>query len=1459
MCKKFISLLLSLTILLGAVWVPAGASAGTTPQTVEFLFRDSASSFSKNITYEVGSLYLLLFEQAGTPTLTGYDFKGWYKSTDSGQTVIANDATVDGSAKQVILYAKWEPRKYSVTYNPSHSGGTSTVKQVTFGKTYGEKADDFADPAPRDGYTFAGWFTSATGGKQITADTIVRDAKDHTLYAHWTTLTHKVELVYNTDGSNLTTSSPVKETLNVAHGAVVGSIRKPTRPGYDCAWYKSPTQTTSSYKVSDDDPITTDMKLYGRWTAKSFTVTLNPDGGALPDSADSSIQISYGAAYSTIGSSLVTPTRTGYTFEGWYTETNGKGDKIESSSTKTYDKTTNQTLYAHWTPQKYTLTYKYAFPTSAAWKGQDGSSLPTPNPPTTPNEATYNSPYPALPTPAPNDIPYYAADSDKRYTFEGWYDREKDKIDPSDPTKNETGSKITGGTNGSTYREAGDQTLFARWGYNIEFFANNTGNAAAETALGTLKCVTGAPYDMAKAPAEPKKPGYEFAGWYNAPGDTGRRFEPAANATADGSVNKLYAHWTPAVYTVSFDANGGEAVTKTEKVTFDSTYPKDLPTPASRTGYTFAGWFPAKDGGTKVEGGTTKVTATSDHTLYAHWDPLELTLNFNYNFPGGITQDTSTHPNITPTKAKYGQPYGTALPARNPASVTSDEKVTYTFDGWYTTAEDKNGNPDGTGGVTGQKVQSSLPVELEYSGTSAALYARWKYKISFYANLNPDAASQSPISGVTLDAVSGSRYGKLPGQPSGNPSKYFLGWFTEPTGGTEIKDTAIADGTTTKLYAHWGDTRTCTITLNGNGYTFPEGYPTSEIIEYGQDHSKLFDNISDPARNGYTFLGWYLNAEGTGSAVTRSSIVNGDRTLYAKWKINTCKVTLNLNYSSATTVKNVDYGTELSKALTDPERAGYAFEGWFTDQKCENPADLKAVVTGDLTLYAKWIKAERVNLMVNGGALSSGTPAYVNVYEGGKYKLPIPTWTGCTFLGWYTQETGGALVRPEDTVPAPSAIPSTLYAHWSPMDVTVTFDPNGATNHQANTRTYKVGAKYGTGLGTLLWSGYKFMGWYTQPAGGEKVGPDTVVSVKSNDDLTITLYAHWGYEVSFDPNNGNGSMDPQVAEMNQPFTLPVCTFEAPAGMRFGGWAPGTPDAATTYPGGSQYTVNRRVTFYATWTTAPIVITASCTSGGRLATTDGKTNEVTVERGTDVTFVAEANSGYELKELLVDGVNYNYTDVHTFHDVMEDHTIHAVFQRIGAPSYSTCDHGTSCPLSGYTDLNAKEWYHDAIHYCVDNVIMGGTGGSKFYPRRNTTRAELAVSLYNYAGRPSVAGSGLLPNTYSDVKSGEWHYQAIEWATREGILAGYGNGKFRPNQSVTREQLVAILWRHAGNPKPRSTTLRFYDSGSVSDYAWEAMCWGTEQGILQGRSNGYLAPKGTATRSEVAEMLKNYLSR
>lgn len=1438
MCKKFISLLLSLTILLGAVWVPAGAAPGDNVTLI--LFNTETNKQISTISAKEGGPYIIHMNNVASPSVTGYDFKGW-SATQSGTTPIDMTASIPaGTNGYVFLYTIFTPKDITVTFNNGYGGTNSIIdtKTLAFNSSY-----SFPTTPSRPNYTFAGWYTAASGGTEVTGITPVTNASNHTIYAHWTRDTITVNLGYNGGKYSNADNAQVTVQSGDAYSTAI-SRYTPTLDGFTFDGWTMSKNTGNVIDLSTTIASAASPKtLYAKWTEAEYTVTLDPNGGDAI--TDNQFSIEHTGTYAE--ANKVTPTRTGYKFLGWYTA-RSDGTKIEDDSKYSDLKVT--TLYAQWEAKSgIELTFDLNTPKDV--------TTPAPTPPAK-TTVTYDQPYgKALPSPTPAPLK-----GDKyEYTFSGWYEEKEDavKTQSSPDVEEKTYAPVK---STDLVKKATPFSLYARWGYNIEFFANNTDDVNTETAFATLKCVTGAPYGSLPT-GRPSKPGYEFLGWYKGAEDGAYKFGPTASDIADGSIKKVYAHYEPNKYTVTLDANGGEFSGDDTKKSFeDVVYGKsysdnnvDLSTKPTRYGYSCEGWVDEK--GNDVQDSDIFLT-NGPVVLYAKWKPQEITLKFDYNFPGGITQDTSTHPNISSTKAIYGQPYDTALPARNPSPVTSDEKVTYTFDGWYTTKEDKNADSSGNGAVTGKKVQSSLPVELEYSNNSATLFARWKYKVSFYANLNPEATSQSPISGVSLDAVAGSRYGQLPGQPGGNPSKHFQGWYTEPIGGTEIKDTAIADGETVKLYAHWGDTRVCAITLDGNGFTLPEGYPTFERIEYGQNYSKLLDNISDPVREGYTFLGWYLNAEGTGSAVTRNSIVNGDHTLYAKWRINTFKVTLNLNYGSSSSVKTVDYGTELSKVLTEPERTGYAFEGWFTDQKCENPVAPDTKVTSDVTLYAKWIEAKRVNLVVNGGTLPSGTPAYINVYENGQYNLPTPTWTGCTFQGWYTQENGGTKVSYGDKVPAVDSIPSTLYAQWIPMDVTVTFDPNGSPNHQASTRTYKVGSKYGIGLGALNWSGYKFMGWYTQPTGGEKIEATTVVTVKSSNDLTITLYAHWGYEVSFDPTDGSGSMDPQVAEMNQPYTLPVCTFEPPAGMRFGGWAAGTPEASTTYPGGSQYTVNRRVTFYATWTTAPIVITATCTSGGRLTTEDGKTNEVTVERGTDITFVAQANDGYELKELLVDGVNYNYTDVHTFRDVMEDHTIHAVFQRIGAPSYSTCDHGTSCPLNSYSDLNTSEWYHDAIHYCVDNVVMGGTGSSKFYPRRNTTRAELAVSLYNHQGRPPVAGSGLLPNTYSDVKAGEWHYQAIEWATKEGILAGYGNGKFRPNQSVTREQLVAIIWRHAGSPKPRSTTLRFYDAGSVSGYAWEAMCWATEQGILQGRSSGYLVPKGTATRAEVAQMLKNYLN-
>lgn len=1343
MCKKLISLLLSLIILLGAVWVPAGAAAGTTQGTFVLTLDSNGGKFE------------------GNPT----------KPEDSNQE-----------------------RHIDVTY--ANSSGSYPADIDSFTLTHTDST-----------FKFDGWYANAsgTGTKIVKFDKLVQTT-DHTLYAKWVKKTQQVTLNANggtIDGGKQTT------TVNIPFGTKYSATLSQTRyqPIFAkhtfVGWKESGNSFISENVVNNETAIT----LTAEWK-EQFTVTFDANGGSV---SPASKTYDDGDTYGT----LPTPTRTLYTSDGWYDAKTG-GTKITENSTVA----NNITLYAHWSPAKRMVTFN-----------ANGGDLPANTDETQELVSAGNGSY-IYPNPLPTPSRTY-------YDFNGWF--------PSETG----GTEITAGAvvNATTT----DVTLYAHWTRRRKTFKMFTvpeganGQYTSGNKFEELIMDCGTTYaDIPK----PARTGYEFDCWCSDSACSDGNVIPSNQiiTLTSPTPDNLYAKWAPAEYEVTLDPNGGEFgenATTTFKVEYANKYanlPNSKPT---QTGYDFAGWYLVKKPGDTDNpvDTNTDVTKTDDHTLYAHWNPKTYNVKLDY---GSLIDNNNYSKPKDSIDVKMDEPL-TGLPSTSPDF--EKDGVKFTFYNWYT----KNG-------AMVKSLNALTPEMLNNSG-NATLYARWKYDIEFYNNTTNTANSSHD---AKLKFLTGAKYedeNKFP-TPT-NTGKTFVGWFTATDDSARlINPSDVADGTITKLYAHW-TTSEYVITINANGGKFRED---QQAIFWEYTYGDTYgENLTDKnfipaAPEGHTFDGWYTEKEG-GTKLSPTDKVTKGGPIYAHWKANQFKLTFNLNYGSSSTVKTVDYNTKLSDALPspEPERSGYAFDGWYTDSKCETPADTKILVTADITLYAKWVKAQRVTLVLNGGALPSGVPAYINVYEGGTYeKLPNPTWTGCTFRGWFDKESGGTQVKCSDKVPATASIPATLYAQWDPMDVTVTFDPNGAVNQTARSRTYKVGATYGTSLSNLLWSGHKFMGWYTQKTGGSKVEPGTVITVKSDKELEITLYAHWGYEVFFDPTDGSGSMDSQIAEMDQPFTLPVSAFTPPTGMRFGGWAPGAPNASTTYPGGSQYTVNRQVTFYATWTTAPIVITATSTSGGSLRTDDGKTNEVTVERGQDVTFVAQPNSGYELKELIVDGTSWNYVDVHTFKNVTENHTIHAVFVPVGSPSYSSCDHGSSCPLSNYSDLNAGKWYHDAVHYCVDNVIMGGTG-SKFYPGRNTTRAELAVSLYNYAGRPSVNGGRLLPNTYTDVRPGDWHYQAIEWATKEGILAGYGNGKFKPNQSVTREQLVAILWRHAGEPEPRSTTLRFYDSSKVSDYAWEAMCWGTEQGILQGRSNGYLVPKGTATRAEVAEMLKNYLGK
>ena len=131
--------------------------------------------------------------------------------------------------------------------------------------------------------------------------------------------------------------------------------------------------------------------------------------------------------------------------------------------------------------------------------------------------------------------------------------------------------------------------------------------------------------------------------------------------------------------------------------------------------------------------------------------------------------------------------------------------------------------------------------------------------------------------------------------------------------------------------------------------------------------------------------------------------------------------------------------------------------------------------------------------------------------------------------------------------------------------------------------------------------------------------------------------------------------------------------------------------------------------------------------------------------------------------------------------------------------------------------------------------------------------LATVLYRLEGQPEQTAA----SAYSDVSSDAWYADSVAWAVENGIASGYGDGQFGPNDSVTREQFVVMLWRYVGSPKASRRDLEFADADRVSDYAQEALCWAVENGVLNGNDSGQLVPGGTATRAEAAQMLKDFM--
>ena len=172
---------------------------------------------------------------------------------------------------------------------------------------------------------------------------------------------------------------------------------------------------------------------------------------------------------------------------------------------------------------------------------------------------------------------------------------------------------------------------------------------------------------------------------------------------------------------------------------------------------------------------------------------------------------------------------------------------------------------------------------------------------------------------------------------------------------------------------------------------------------------------------------------------------------------------------------------------------------------------------------------------------------------------------------------------------------------------------------------------------------------------------------------------------------------------------------------------------------------------------------------------------------------------------------------------------------------------------FADVPAGNWASNAVAFVSGHELMNGVSAASFSPAEPMTRGMLAVVLHNLEGNPGASYSG----SFGDVGGNDWYAQAVQWAADNSIVTGVSDGVFAPNASITREQLVVMLYRYAGEPNAGGSLTGFSDSANVSSWAQQAMAWAVSSGIVGG-SNGALNPQSGATRAEVAQMLMNFVT-
>lgn len=890
-----------------------------------------------------------------TPTRTGYTFDCWSITAGGADSIVDDEEhTITFGAADVTISAKWKANSYTVSFDVNKPAqGTAPATPAAQTATY-DAAIGTLPVVAMDAYEFAGWYTAAQGGSKIEATTTYNWIADNTtLFAHWET--HGYQITFDANGGD---SIPFMD-----YDTENGVLPVATREGYT---FVNWTVTAAEGNWTVGDTVAEAASLLGKygnvtlranWTANDYEVTFDLNDA---DRVGNAVLVNktMTATYDTLLGTLPTPTLTGYSFDGWYTEAEGG---IQVTADTLYKTAGAATYYAHWTPITYTATL---LPRGGTIDGMGDDERKT-------ISYTIESTF---------TFPDVVRDG---YTFEDW-----------SPT-----SKQGNWDAAATY-DIGQQPAAHMYGNVIieaEWIDNEYAlifNLNDSDKIVKAECETARKFvhfdgQIGELPV-PTMTAYEFKGWYDAPVE-GNEYTAEMDYHVPGNTT-LYAHWSPIKYTITYDTGFGGDPLESREYTIEDTLV--LPV-ASREGYNFTQWMifsttqDDKDGTSWVQGTYIAVDALNlgtgnygDVTLRAMFEMKKFKITWVVN---GAT---------TVVDVEYG-----AMPSHAIPVITNDPCYEYEFTGW-----DKP--------IVAATADATY--EARFIKTPKAYTLNWRDEDGTVLH-SEEVAYGSAITVWTLPEKEGytAQWDNIPAtMPASDsdifvkytPKQYTITWVdengnilktdsnvdydstpvyngTEPTKAQDSKYVYLFDGWTPEISAVKDDTtytavykkipKTYTITwiltnTDGTTSTF------TTTADYGEEITNI---PSIPKIHGYA--GEWKDVPET--------MVDRDLTIRGEYISGARTVTWVLDSDTGRSVETVVFdGNKPVYNLTKPQKAKtaeytYTFKGWAATANGDVLSDFPVVDGNDVTYYAVYDRTPNtytVTWVADGTVIKTETVAY---------------------------------------------------------------------------------------------------------------------------------------------------------------------------------------------------------------------------------------------------------------------------------------------------------------------------------------------------------------------------------------------------------------------------------------------------------------------------------------------------